>query len=110
MTAVSALLIALTLFAFVAGQLLLKHAMEHELRSERFARFFSSGLVAMTFSFFVTLGLLRRFDLSYLYPFQGLSVVIITVLAAVILREKLTARLLFGAALIGAGVILVSLS
>jgi hypothetical protein len=26
----------------------------------------------MTISFFLTLGLLQRFDLSYLYPFQGL--------------------------------------
>jgi drug/metabolite transporter (DMT)-like permease len=110
MTPLSALLIFLTLLSFVAGQLLLKHAMQHELRSAPFAKFFSSGLVAMTFSFFVTLGLLRHFDLSYLYPFQGLSVVIITVLAAVILREKLTPRLLFGAVLISAGVVLVSLS
>ena len=110
MTAASAFLISLTLFSFVAGQLLLKHAMEHDLRSADFAKFFGSGLVAMTFSFFVTLGLLRHFDLSYLYPFQGLTVVIITVLAAVILREKMTPRLLFGAALISAGVVLVSLS
>ncbi len=110
MTPISALLIALTLFSFVAGQLLLKHAMQHELFSAPFIRFFPSGLVAMTFSFFVTLGLLRRFDLSYLYPFQGLTVVIITILAAVILREKLTPQLLFGAVLISAGVVLVSLS
>ncbi|PZR73509.1 MAG: hypothetical protein DLM52_10895 [Chthoniobacterales bacterium] len=110
MTPISALLISLTLLAFVAGQLLLKHAMEHELRSARFAKFFSSGLVAMTFSFFVTLGLLRQFDLSYLYPFQGMSVVIITILAAFILRERLTARLLLGAILVSAGVVLVSLS
>jgi len=109
-TPFAALLIALSLFSFVAGQLLLKHAMEHGLRSARFAKFFSAGLVAMTFSFFVTLGLLRRFDLSYLYPFQGLSVVIITVLAAIILRERITPRLLFGAALVSAGVVLVSLS
>jgi drug/metabolite transporter (DMT)-like permease len=110
MTPISALLISLTLISFVAGQLLLKHAMQHKLGSALFAKFFSSGLVAMTFSFFVTLGLLRHFDLSYLYPFQGLTVVIITILAAVILREKLTPQLLFGAALISAGVVLVSLS
>ena len=110
MTPFSALLIFLTLLSFVTGQLLLKHAMEADLRSARFARFFSSGLAAMAFAFFVTLGLLRRFDLSYLYPFQGLTVVLITIFAAVILREKLTARLLFGAALISAGVVLVSLS
>jgi drug/metabolite transporter (DMT)-like permease len=110
MTPISAFLISSTVVAFVAGQLLLKRAMENRVRSRRFLKFFSGGLIAMTFSFFVTLGLLQHFDLSYLYPFQGLSVVIITILAAAILREKLTARLLFGAALISAGVVLVSLS
>jgi drug/metabolite transporter (DMT)-like permease len=110
MTPFAALLIFLTLVSFVAGQLLLKHAMEARLRSARFAKYFSGGLAAMIFSFFVTLGLLRHFDLSYLYPFQGLSVVMITILAAIILREKLTPRLLFGSALISAGVVLVSMS
>jgi len=109
-TPISALLIFIALILYILGQLFLKHAMESDLRSRRFAKFFGAGLVAMTLSFFITLGLLQRFDLSYLYPFQGLSVIIISVLAAVILREKLTARLFLGAALISAGVVLVSLS
>ncbi len=110
MTVTSALLIFFALVLFVAGQLLLKHAMESTFYNARFTKFFATGLTAMTISFFITLGLLQRFDLSYLYPFQGLSVVIISVLAAAILREKLTPRLFFGAALISAGVVLVSLS
>lgn len=110
MTMISAFLIFLALVLFIAGQLLLKHAMESELYSARFMKFFITGLSAMTSSFFITLGLLQRYDLSYLYPFQGLSVVIISVLAAAILRERLTARLFFGAALISVGVVLVSLS
>lgn len=110
MTPFFALLISLTLVAFVAGQLLLKRAMESDLRSRRFAKYFTAGIVSMSFSFFVTLGLLQHFDLSYLDPFQGLSVVIVSILAAVILREKLTMRLLIGTALIGAGIVLVSLS
>jgi uncharacterized membrane protein len=109
-TPISALLIFATLVTFIGGQLLLKHAMESDLRSKRFARYFSGGLAAMTFSFFVTLGLLQHFDLSYLYPFQGLTVVIISLLAALILGEKLTLRLFLGATLISAGVVLVSLS
>jgi drug/metabolite transporter (DMT)-like permease len=109
-TPVSALLIFVALILYIVGQLFLKHAMESDLGSIRFTKFFGAGLAAMTFSFFITLGLLQRFDLSYLYPFQGLSVIIISVLAAVMLREKLTARLFLGAALISAGVILVSLS
>jgi len=68
------------------------------------------GVVLMTISFFLTLGLLQRFDLSYLYPFQGLSVIFITMLAAVVLKEKLSARLAIGTLLITAGIILVSMS
>ena len=64
----------------------------------------------MTISFFLTLGLLQRFDLSYLYPFQGLSVIFITFMAAVVLKEKLNLRLTVGALLISAGIVLVSLS
>jgi uncharacterized membrane protein len=105
-----ALLIFLTLVAFVSGQLLLKYAMEGDLRSRRFATFFSAGILCMSFSFFVTLALLQHFDLSYLDPFQGLSVIIVSMLAAMILREKLTVRLLIGTSLIGAGIVLVSLS
>ena len=64
----------------------------------------------MTISFFLTLGLLQRFDLSYLYPFQGLSVIIITFAAAIVLREKLTPQLVVGAVLISVGIVLVSMS
>jgi uncharacterized membrane protein len=106
-------LILTSLVTFVAGQLLLKKGMElthvaHERR--RYLVFLIAGTVAMTVSFFLTLGLLQRFDLSYLYPFQGLSVVLIAITAKIILREKLTAQLLVGTLLIGAGVFLVSLS
>jgi uncharacterized membrane protein len=64
----------------------------------------------MTISFFLTLGLLQRFDLSYLYPFQGLSVIFIAVTAAIVLKEKLSLRLIAGTVLISAGVVLVSIS
>jgi drug/metabolite transporter (DMT)-like permease len=109
-TAISALLIFVALVLFVLAQLFLKHAMESDLRSARFKKNFAVGLSTMTVSFFITLGLLQHFELSYLYPFQGLSVIIISLLAAAILREKLTRRLFFGAALISTGVVLVSLS
>ena len=110
MTPVSAFLIFVALILYILGQLFLKHAMEDDLGSARFKKNFTIGLSTMTVSFFITLGLLQHFELSYLYPFQGLSVVIISLLAAAILHEKLTPRLFFGAALISAGVVLVSLS
>jgi len=70
----------------------------------------SAGIFVMAISFFLNLGLLQRFDLSYLYPFQGLSVIIISLMAAIVLREKLTFRLVIGTLLITAGVVLVSIS
>ena len=106
--------IVLSLLSFVAAQLILKRAMEFSatngLRNSRFVSLAAIGVALMTVSFFLTLGLLQRFDLSYLYPFQGLSVIFITLMAAVVLKEKLSARLAIGALLISAGIVLVSMS
>lgn len=114
MTLWSLLLIFISLITFVGGQLVLKKAMEstttNGFRSPRFISVLAFGIFLMTISFFLTLGLLQRYDLSYLYPFQGLSVIIISVMAAITLREKLTVQLTMGALLISAGIVLVSLS
>lgn len=115
MTLLSLFFIVASLLSFVGAQLVLKRAMESTiqsggLRSLRFISRMAAGIALMTISFFLTLGLLQRFDLSYLYPFQGLSVIIITILAAVILKEKLTMQLTIGGVLISAGIVLVSLS
>lgn len=108
------LFIVTSLVTFVAGQLFLKRAMDSTTRSNgtraQFISLLGAGIFLMTISFFLTLGLLQRFDLSYLYPFQGLSVVIISFAAAIVLREKLTLQLTIGAALISIGIVLVSLS
>jgi uncharacterized membrane protein len=106
--------IVVSLVSFVAAQLILKRAMQATattgFRNARFVSRVTAGLILMTISFFLTLGLLQRFDLSYLYPFQGLSVIFITLLAAVVLKEKLNMRLAVGALLISAGIVLVSMS
>ena len=106
--------IVVSLVSFVAAQLVLKRAMEATrtsgLRNAQFISKVTGGIILMTISFFLTLGLLQRFDLSYLYPFQGLSVIFITLLAAVVLRERLNMRLAIGALLISVGIVLVSLS
>jgi len=106
--------ILISLVSFVWAQFVLKRAMEATQKSGfRDLRFISraaGGIALMTLSFFLTLGLLQRFDLSYLYPFQGLSVIIISLMAAVMLKDKLTLQLTIGALLISAGIVLVSLS
>ena len=108
------LFILISLATFVAAQLILKKAMEFSaakgMRNSYFVSRVAIGVALMTVSFFLTLGLLQRFDLSYLYPFQGLGVIFITILAAVVLKEKLSVRLTIGALLITAGIVLVSMS
>ena len=108
------LLIVVSLVAFVAGQILLKHAMESTVRGgygqRTFAFFIVAGTATMAVSYFLNLGLLQRLELSYLYPFQGLSVIFISAAAAILLREKLTPQLIVGSVLITAGVVLVSIS
>jgi uncharacterized membrane protein len=106
--------IVVSLLSFVAAQLVLKRAMEVSatggLRNSGFLSLIAIGTALMTVSFFLTLGLLQRFDLSYLYPFQGLSVIFITLMAALVLKEKLNMRLTVGALLISVGIVLVSMS
>ena len=106
--------IVVSLLSFVAAQLILKRAMEATtttgFRNTQFVSKITSGILLMTISFFLTLGLLQRFDLSYLYPFQGLSVIFITLMAAVVLKEKLNMRLAIGASLISVGIVLVAMS
>jgi drug/metabolite transporter (DMT)-like permease len=113
MRVVPFIIILIALIAFVSGQLLFKRAMEDSHRSgfgRPFLKFFLPGIACMTISFFLTLGLLQRFDLSWVYPFQGLSVIIVSAAATFLLKEKLSLQLLLGAALISLGVILVSIS
>ena len=112
MTILPFFIIFCALVSFVAGQILFKHAMEtsHHGFDRNFARFFVPGIASMTISFFLTLGLLQRFDLSWVYPFQGLSVIIVSGVGGILLKEKLNLQLVVGALLISVGVILVSLS
>lgn len=114
MTLLSLLLIGVSIVALVGGQLLLKRAMESTtgrgFAQRTFVISLLAGTLLMATSFFLTLGLLQRFDLSYLYPFQGLSVIFISIAAAVLLRERLTLPLIIGSILITAGVVLVSIS
>ena len=117
MNAQSLFLVLLALVTLVAGQILLKWALGDDedhpdaaMPFKRKARIFSGGILAMTISFFVNLGLLQRLELSLIFPFQGLSVIIVTFGACYFLKERLTAPLLIGTLLITVGVMLVSVS
>ena len=114
MTALSLVLVLTALVAFVAGQLFLKKAMDAAnlagFKSGKFLWPFAAGIFLLTVQFFLNLGLLQRYDLSFIYPFQGLSVIIISIAAAIVLREELTLQLVAGSLLISLGIVLVSLT
>lgn len=114
MRGIAAFVLIIEVTGFVVGQVLLKHAMTTA-KQEGFGRLkvislFAGGIAGMTISFFLTLALLQHFDLSYFFPFQSSSIIVVILAAAVFLREKLSAQLILGALLITAGIILVSAS
>ncbi len=89
------------------GQLLMKTAVSAR---EGWARLAPMALAIgfMTLQFFLNLGVLQRFDLSYAYPFQAATVIFIVIGARFFLGEKLSRRNLLALAVICAGVVLVS--
>lgn len=120
-------LIVTSLLAYVAGQLLLKVAMADDeeaayprngeachvadkVSKRKRIAYFTASIACMTVTFFINLGLLQKLDLSFLFPFQGLSVIIVTFGASIFLKERLTVTLVVGALLITVGVMLVSAS
>ena len=114
MTPFFALLIFITVSCFVAGQILLKQAMDIMAR-ETYSRVhativFASAIIVFAANFFINIGLLQRFDLSYFFPFQGMSVILIALVGAYVLKEKMTLRLTIGSLIISLGIALVSLS
>ena len=114
MTLMAVFIFTVEILATVAGQLLLKRAMEGSntvgLGNRRVLTLFIGGVAGLTISFFLTIALLQHFDLSYFYPIQGSTVVLITIAAVIFLREKLSIQLLAGSLLISAGIALVSVS
>jgi drug/metabolite transporter (DMT)-like permease len=115
MTATALVIVLIALISHTSGQVFLKHAMtsshsEAGFRSRAVIVPFAIGIALMTTQFFLNLGLLQRYDLSFIYPFQGLAVIIITFAAWIMLREKVSLSLVVGSLLISVGVALVSMT
>ncbi len=106
MTAVVFVLVVISEMSRVVGQIFFKHAMS----GGRGKRALWAGVAAMAVGFFLWLGLLNRFDLSFLYPFEGLNNVMVTCAATIFLKERMTLSLWVGVTLICAGILLVSRS
>jgi drug/metabolite transporter (DMT)-like permease len=96
----------------VTGQIFFKHAMSGHVRSGKPRRSLNlaAGVLAMTVGFFTWLTLLQRFNLSYLYPFEGLDNVILAFGAWLFLQERMTSELWLGMILICFGTMLISVT
>lgn len=114
MTPFLATVIAVCILCSVGGQVLLKKAMSltngEAWRMEQFLPFFAGGIAIMAINFFLWQGLLSKFDLNFLYPFEGLDRLVLVFAAAVFLKEKMTLTLWLGVLMITAGILLVSIS
>jgi undecaprenyl phosphate-alpha-L-ara4N flippase subunit ArnE len=114
MTAAALALVLASQLFVVGGQVLLKRG----LNLTRFcpvpvgpvAARIAAAIALLTLWFLIWMGLLRHLDLSQLYPFEGLSPVLLVLAARVLLHETLTWKTWAGVALIAAGTVLVGLS
>ena len=112
MNALTLSMILLSQGCLATGQILIKKSVDVTnqipLRWSRFFAYLSLGIGIMTLWFLLWLGLMQRFQLSYLYPFEGLSPPFLVLGASLFLKEKTTLRLWLGVLLIGVGVSLVA--
>jgi drug/metabolite transporter (DMT)-like permease len=101
--------------ALVVGQFLLKLAMHPRptaLRASRVLRsaFFVLSIAAQTVYFFLWLGLLEKFALSKVYPFDAAAPVLLVLVGVFMLRERLTVRAWVAIGFIFAGLAIISVS
>ncbi|HTO55893.1 MAG TPA: EamA family transporter [Myxococcota bacterium] len=108
-----ALCIAVQAFIIV-GQLLLKRGMAPPGSLGDGApiawRWLVAGVVCFAAWFFLWLGILRKWDVSQVYPFDALNSAGIALAARVVLHETLPTRGWLGIGLITLGILLVSQS
>jgi multidrug transporter EmrE-like cation transporter len=100
-------LVVLAQVAQVAGQVLLKQGMT---RTKGRVSRVAAGTAMLTFWFLAWLKLLQGLDVSYLYPFDGLSLVLLVFASRIFLGERIRGSALIGVALITTGMILVGLN
>lgn len=100
-------LMVLAQAAQVAGQVLLKKGMT---RTEGRVSRVAAGTLMLTLWFLAWLKLLQGLDLSYLYPFEGLSLLLLVFASRNLLGERMRGWTWIGVALITTGMILVGLN
>lgn len=107
MTAFAVALALLSQLFLVVGQLLLKRAMTSVPVRKAFL---AAGIACLAGWFFLWVGLLARWDLSRVFPFEGLNPVLVVIGAVLFLRERVSLTGWLGVTLISAGVAIISAS
>ncbi|HWB58138.1 MAG TPA: EamA family transporter [Chthoniobacteraceae bacterium] len=112
MTLGALLLVIFTQVCAVTGQIFVKKSMTHPEGSStrKGLTLLFTGVGSMTVGFFLWLGLMPRFDLSYLFPFTALQYIFIVLASAIFLKERISVSLCVGVVLISVGVWYVSAS
>jgi uncharacterized membrane protein len=91
----------------VPGQLLLKRGISG--RKPRQV-YFVLGIACMALWFFLWLGLMGHWELSKLYPFEGLNPGLMAIAAWLMLGEKLPLKAWIGLGLVCVGIVFVAVS
>jgi len=108
----SILLLILSVLAYVAGQVLLKRGLNLTSAPDadrfRCALLFTTAIGCLSVDFFLWLELLRRFELSYIFPCQALTIVVMCLGARIFLRERISPRMIISTLFILAGIGLVA--
>ena len=97
----------------VVGQLFLKHAVTNADSSRRgdrarATRNFVVGIGCMTCWFFLWLGLLSRWDISKLFPWEGLNPAMLAIGAWLVLKERMALSAWIGLGLVCVGIAVVA--
>jgi uncharacterized membrane protein len=109
LTALAIILCLICQLFLVVGQLFLKRAMTgQQVSRKQTAIRLIPGIACMTAWFFLWLGLLQSWDLSRIFPFEGLNPALLVLGAWFFLKERLSAGAWVGIGLITVGIVLVA--
>ena len=99
-------------FVLVIGQLFLKRAMSPAAGRSRstIVGNFVLGIGCLTAWFFLWLGILERWDLSRVFPFEGLNPALLVLAAWIFLKERISLQTWIGVILICAGIAVVAMN
>ena len=105
-------LVALSQLAMATGEVFLKHASgsDHKPVAHGPVRtgWYAIGIASMSVWFFSWLHLMRFFELSRLFAFEGVSPLLVACSSALFLGERITVRAWFASFLIALGITLVA--